>query len=399
MEDVEDADGGRVPRPHVVVVRVVAGRDLDAPAAEFRLGPLVADERNRPVEQRQANPAPVPGHAGQPFQSGQMRLAAISQPRQFGFERRRVFFPGAGQPLPRSGDRPIEGGARVGVAGDRGIAQHGLGPRRRDHDVGGFARPRVDHRIAQMPEVALHGFVHDLVVRHRGLQVAVPVDQPRAAKDQPVPKQPEEGPLHRAGADRVHGEALAVPVARTAHGLLLADDARLILRLPVPDAFHERRAADVVARLALQFEQPFLHHRLRRDAGVVGTGHPQRVVARHTVPARQQILHDVVHGVPHVERARHVGERHHDDVAPVVAIGRRGEGLGLGPLPGDRAFQPGRVVLGGQLVRHVRALPARPRRSAPVPEDALDVSESEGRRSVSGDLPRKRGFPRREKSP
>ena len=367
-EDVEDADCRRVSRPHLVVVRVVAGRDLDAPAAEFRLGPCVADERNRPVEQRQADHAAVPRHIGQSFQALQVRLAAVFQPRKFGFERGFVFFPGAGRPLPRSGDQLVQGGARVGMAGDRGIAQHGLGPRRGDDDVGGLARPRVDHRIAQMPEVALHGFVHDLVVRHRGLQMTVPIDQPRAAKDQPVPKQPEEGPLHRARADRVHGEALTIPVARTAHGLLLADDARLILFLPIPDALHERLAADVVARLAFQFEQPFLHHRLRRNAGVVGAGHPERIVARHAVPARQQILHDVVHGVPHVERARHVGQRHHDDVAPPVVVGRRGKGLGLGPLPGDRAFQPGRVVLGCQLVRHVRALPAFLRISATEPK-------------------------------
>ena len=249
-----------------------------------------------------------------------------------------------------------------------------------------------------MPEVALHGFVHDLVVRHRGLQMAVPVDQPRAAKDQPVPKQPEEGPLHRARTNRVHGEALAVPIARTAHGLLLADDARLILRLPVPDAFDERLAADVVARLAFQFEQPFFHHRLRGDTGVVGAGHPQRIVTGHAVPARQQVLHDVVHGVPHVERARHVGERHHDDVAPVVAVGRRGEGLGLGPLPGDRTFQPGRVVLGGQLVRHVRTLPAFPRISATEPKYSRRIGA--GGTVVSFQRsPKKKGLPSAREKP
>ena len=356
-EDVEDADCGRVSRPHLVVVRVVTGRDLDAPAAEFRLGPCVADERNRPVEQRQADHAPVPRHTGQSFQALQVRLAAVFQLREFGLERCRVFLPGATQPLSRSGDQLVQGSGRIGVASDRGVAQHGLGPRRGDDDVVGLARLRVDHRIAQMPEVALHGFVHDLVVRHRGLQMTVPVDQPRAANDQPVSKQPEEGPLHRARADRVHGEALAIPVARTAHGLLLADDARLILFLPIPDALHERLATDVVARLAFQFEQPFFHHRLRRDAGVVGAGHPERIVTRHAVPARQQVLHDVVHGMPHVERTRHVGQRHHDDVAPLVLVGRRGKGLGLGPLPGDRAFQPDRIVLGRQCVGHVRFAP------------------------------------------
>ena len=99
--------------------------------------------------------------------------------------------------------------------------------------------------------MALHGLIHDLIIGHGSLQLAVPVDQTIAAKNQTVLKHVEERPAHCPGADVIHGEALPVPVTRAAHRLLLADDALLILVLPVPNALHQALAPDVVTRLPL----------------------------------------------------------------------------------------------------------------------------------------------------
>jgi hypothetical protein len=52
-----------------------------------------------------------------------------------------------------------------------------------------------------------------------------------------------------------------------------------------------------VARFLFVFQQPALDHRLGRDAGVVGAGHPQRVVALHPLAANQNILQRVVERV------------------------------------------------------------------------------------------------------
>ena len=58
---------------------------------------------------------------------------------------------------------------------------------------------------------------------------------------------------------------------------------------------------------------PF-HHGLRGDAGVVGAGHPQGVVALHAPPADQHVLQRVVEGVAHVQGAGHVRRRDDDGV-------------------------------------------------------------------------------------
>ena len=52
-----------------------------------------------------------------------------------------------------------------------------------------------------------------------------------------------------------------------------------------------------------------LDHDLRGNAGVVGAGHPQRVLAQHAVVARERVHDGLVKSVAHVQRARHVGRR------------------------------------------------------------------------------------------
>jgi hypothetical protein len=48
------------------------------------------------------------------------------------------------------------------------------------------------------------------------------------------------------------------------------------------------------------------------DAGVVGAGLPQRVVAAHAVVARERVHDRLVEAVPHVQRAGDVGRRQQD---------------------------------------------------------------------------------------
>src|SRR5262249_6382986 len=59
----------------------------------------------------------------------------------------------------------------------------------------------------------------------------------------------------------------------------------------------------IVACLAFFFAQTPFHHGLRRDAGMVGARHPERVVPLHAPPANEDLLKRVVERVPHVQRA------------------------------------------------------------------------------------------------
>ncbi len=212
-----------------------------------------------------------------------------------------------------------------------------------------------------MPEMAPDGFVDDLVVGDGGLELAVPVDQAVAAVNEAVGEQAEEGLPDGPGADGVHGEALPLPIAGAAHALLLADDAGLVLVLPGPDPGDEGFPAEVAAGFALELEQPFFDDRLGGDAGVVGSRHPQGVVPGHPVPADEEVLHDVVHGVAHMKGPGDIGQGHHDDVAAGPSVGDGGESVGLEPAFGDPALVLGRLVEFRDLIRHGRVLQGRSR--------------------------------------
>ena len=219
------------------------------------------------------------------------------------------------------GFRAVQGRRRVGVHRHGRIAQHGLRPRGGDRHVRRLAGLRIDHRIPEVPEVALDLFVEHLVVADRRLQERVPVDQPLAAIDQPLAEQVEERAAHRAGADVVQRESGPPPIAAAAHLLQLAQDAALVLFLPLPDPPDQLFAAQVVARQVLLFLQPPLDDRLRGDAGVVRARHPQRLEALHAFHADQDVLQGVVQGVPQVQRTGDVGRRDHDRERRPAAIG------------------------------------------------------------------------------
>ncbi len=71
-------------------------------------------------------------------------------------------------------------------------------------------------------------------------------------------------------------------------------------------------------------ENERLHHGLRRDAGVIGAGHPEGVVALHAPPADQHVLQRVIECVAHVQRAGHVGRRNDDGERLAVRRAWRG---------------------------------------------------------------------------
>ena len=203
-----------------------------------------------------------------------------------------------------------------------------------------------------MPEMAIDGFVFDFIIGDRGLQMTIPVDHSVSLEDQVVAEHAEESPSHRTGTDRVHGEALAIPVTGATHCDLLGNDAFLVLVLPLPDALDKALSAEVMAGFALQLEESLLNDRLSGDSGMVRSCHPQGVVPLHAVPAGEQILHDVVHGVAHMQGPGDVGQGHHDDVAIVALVGDGPESVLLSPAIGDRRFDFAGFVLCCQFLDH-----------------------------------------------
>ena len=208
---------------------------------------------------------------------------------------------------------------------------------------------RAGDGVLDRPEMARDLLVVDLVVGDGGAELGVPVDQPLAAKDLAGLEQVEERAADGARADLVEREPGPVPVARAAHQPELAQDPLLVLVLPGPDPLDQRLAAEVVAGLLLLLEQPLLDDGLGGDAGVVGAGHPEGVVALHPPPADQDVLERVIQRVAQVQGAGHVRRRDHDAVGRPVA-GRIGVEVALA-RPRTRnsgAGRPGdRIAWGG----------------------------------------------------
>ena len=96
----------------------------------------------------------------------------------------------------------------------------------------------------------------------------------------------------------------------------------------------------------LPLHQLPLDHHLGCDAGMVGAGLPQHVLAAHPLEPAQNILKGVVERMPHVQRAGHVRRRDHDAVGrSACALGAAGaERLRLFPGGVNAAFDLGGLV-------------------------------------------------------
>jgi hypothetical protein len=171
---------------------------------------------------------------------------------------------------------------------------------------------------------------------------------------------------------------------------------RRIWRVMVPPelAFHSQTLATKFLRprswrrqaLLLQLA---LDHDLGGDAGVVGAGHPQRVVAAHAVVARQRVHDGLVERVAHVQRAGDVGRRQLDvprnPARPRPACSHAGpqrDSMAAGSKDLDRDARPGcdsgSDMAGGGRGRETG-------RSAPQPWRAgAKTLDSSGARATAG---------------
>jgi hypothetical protein len=292
-------DDGREPvaAPHLEVVRVVRGRDLERAGAELRVDVLVGDDRDLAADERQH------GHL-----ADQVRVAAVLR-----------------------------------VDGHRDVAEQRLRTRGRDRDelLG------AGHRVLHVVERGLAVDVVDLLVGDRGAAVGAPVDHVVPAVDEPLLVQPDERRGDRARARLVHGERLARPVDRHAEAAHLAEDEPAVLLLPLPRAAHELLAAEVVAGDAVLLELR-LDHVLGGDSGVVHARDPQRGRPLHPLPADDHVLQRVVEHVTHGQAAGHVGRRQEHGERLLPGARRRGEVAPFHPSVVPAGFDCGGVVRSGE---------------------------------------------------
>ena len=183
--------------------------------------------------------------------------------------------------------------------------------------------------------------VNDLQVRDRCLAAGAPVDNVFSAIDQPFLKESDKDFSHGAGQPRIEREALARPVAGCPEPDHLPFDRVPALSFPLPNFLLEGIAAKGSAVQFLLGKLPLDDH-LGRDAGVVGTGQPERVGALHALPADDNVNLGMLQHVPHVERTGYIRRRNHQRKHRSVGIGMGLEQALLDPLP-----RPARLDLRG----------------------------------------------------
>ena len=251
--------------PHLEVVRVVGRRHLDRARSECGVDIRIGKERNAPL------------HHGQDQSLADEAFVALI----------------------------------IRMHSDPRIAEHRLGPRRRDlHIV-----IRALDLVAEMPEIPLLCLMLHLDVRDRRRAVRAPVRDACALIDQPLLIEAHEHFAHRARAALVHREPLAVPVAGCAEHAQLIHDAVAILLLPVPDTLQKFLTPEFEPVRPLR-TQTLLYLCLRGNARMITPRYPDDILAAHALVAHKDILERIVERMPHVQLPRHIRRRDH------YAVGR-----------------------------------------------------------------------------
>ena len=269
------------------------------------------------------------------------------------FQLRFVFFGGSLYSLWQFEKKSVQFVLRIGMACHGRVSQHGFRPCCRHCDKLRFARFRIDNRVADVPEMSPYFFIDNFIIADCCLELTIPVDQTVSPKNQTVAEQSEKSLPDRPCADRIHGETHPAPITRASDDLQLCDDPLLVFILPGPDSLHQSFAADILPRFLFQFIEPFFNHGLRCDSGMVGARHPERIIPFHPVPADEEVLHDIVHGVAHVQGTGHIGQGHHDDVGVFSAVRNCGKGVGVHPLFINLFFIGGKIKMDWEIFRFI----------------------------------------------
>ena len=261
--------------PDLPVVRVVGGRDFYHSRAEFFIDVGIRDERNNAVSERKAE--------------------LFSDNRFVAFVFR--------------------------IDGNRRVAEQGFRARRCNfYARRAVGRGTVCKLVPNMIHRAVGVRVINFIVGKRRAAARTPVDQIMSLIDEFALVQRNEDFSHGFGKSLVQRKAFSVPVCRIPELSLLFDNRLVMVVFDRPCPLKEFFTSQVIPALAFFFERA-LDDVLRRNARVVGSRYPQRVVAFHAVIAHDNVLQRVVQSVSDVENTRNVRRRDNDGIQRFFAVG------------------------------------------------------------------------------
>ena len=166
-------------------------------------------------------------------------------------------------------------------------------------------------RIVDVVEVTSHIVMFYFCVRDRCLAFRAPVDDLFTTVDITFFIQSYECFQNSIGAAFVHCKTNTIPVTGAAQFAQLIQDDTAVFFFPCPCSFQEAFTAYVV--LCQAFGSHFLNNlQFCGNGCMVDTGYPQCIVASHSLPSDQDILHCVIQGMAHVQLTCDVRRGHYD---------------------------------------------------------------------------------------
>ena len=166
-------------------------------------------------------------------------------------------------------------------------------------------------RIPEIINFALLVHMFHFNIRNGRLTMGAPVYNIVALIDQALLIQTHKGFSHSLRTALIHGKPFSVPVTGAAQLAQLRSNRVAIFLFPGPGAAQKLLAPYFIAVGAFLL-QLRLHLCLGCNPGMIRARNPQRVKPAQPFIPHQNILHGVVHGMPHVQLTGYIWRRHHD---------------------------------------------------------------------------------------
>src|SRR6185503_5223409 len=204
-------------------------RDLHRTRAKFAADPIIGDDRDLAIHQRQAQ-----------LLAMEVRIALVIRVNSHGY-----------------------------------VPEHRLRARGRNRQrLAGVLPILSNDRIPDLPEMPLVLVIDNFEIADRSLAAWAPVHDVGAAIDQPLLVELYKSFTNGDGEPLVHGEVFATPVDRRTQALHLAQDRAAIVFAPFPHALDKGVSPHLLPRAALAHNLAF-HQHLGSDTGVVRAWNPE----------------------------------------------------------------------------------------------------------------------------
>ena len=198
----------------------------------------------------------------------------------------------------------------------RGVTEHGFRSGC-DFDLSWLIRFRVNDRIGEVPEMALLGYIFNLIVADCSLQKRIPVDEAFALINHAFAEEVIERSPYGCCANVIKSETQPVPVAAASHAFELPQNPFFVLGFPFPDAIDQAFTAKVMAGKIFLFLQATFDDCLRGNSRMVSSRHPQRLITLHSSRSDDNVLQSVIETMPEVQRTGDIGRYHDSEWFPV----------------------------------------------------------------------------------